>query len=82
MKTINQKIVTRSGTYPYIRVDSAFLCACGCGRRVATKNRFFSKECYGKYVRENNIQIISPESVKKANQTRKELKQLLEGLMS
>lgn len=80
MKTINQKIVTRKGTYPYIRVDPAFLCTCGCERRVSGNYKFFSRECYGKYVRENNIVRNKPESYEKGVETSKEIKRLLEGL--
>ena len=81
MKKLNQKIITRNGTYPYVRVDDAFLCKCGCGRRVTGNHKFFSNECYGKYVRENKIVRRKPESYKKGVKNSKEMKRLLEGIV-
>lgn len=36
---------TTTGPVKTIRVDPAFLCECGCGGRVKSNTRFYSREC-------------------------------------
>ena len=77
---MSNKIITKKGTYKFIRVDQDFLCKCGCGRRISGKYKFFSKKCYYNYLKQNNVRRTSPESITKGYKTRKELEHLIRGL--
>ena len=52
-------IETTRGKKVAVRVDSSFLCKCGCGKRVNGNKMFFSTACYGLH-RKNQSLLTTP----------------------
>jgi len=59
-------IETPTGIHEYIRVDSSFLCPCGCGKKPKRKSKYFSRSCRWKHQ-----EILIAEQVAEQNKNNK-----------
>lgn len=58
---MNGEIETKTGIFEMVRGDPAFLCSCGCGKRIKHGNKYFSKECIYKMRFKNPMGTIEAE---------------------